>query len=330
MKANKYIKIFACMLCCMLAASCYVHQFPDPKVEFILYLDYETEMPLHKVVEYSTTKGTLTSQQEYDTRYLVKVYDAEDLKGEEELYSFVFTKEDVSELGQSLTLMLYKGHYRFVVWTDFVPHETQSDYHYMTDRYDYLTLPEGSRIGSNDMMDAFTGSVVSEVTDGLNQAEVIMTRPLAKFNFVSTDLSDFVSRVKGRNATNQNNRFNLEDYTVVFIYNGFVPSAYNLHERKPVDATSGVFFRSKIRQINDTEAEMGFDYLFVNGEESRISVKLEVYDVDGTRLSSFPPVEVPLMRSKLTTVKANFLTSEAGGGVTVLPDYDGEHNIVVD
>jgi hypothetical protein len=38
---------------------------------------------------------------------------------------------------------------------------------------------------------------------------------------------------------------------------------------------------------------------------------------------------VPLVRSKLTTVKAHFLTSEAEGGVTIIPDYDGEHNIEV-
>jgi hypothetical protein len=35
------------------------------------------------------------------------------------------------------------------------------------------------------------------------------------------------------------------------------------------------------------------------------------------------------MRSKLTTVKGNFLTSKASGGVFVSPGYDGEHNIVI-
>lgn len=69
--------------------------------------------------------------------------------------------------------------------------------------------------------------------------------------------------------------------------------------------------------------------MFVNGSETKVSVSVEVYDVDGERLSSFKPVDVPLVRSKLTTIKANFLTSDAAGGVSVDPDYDGEFNIEI-
>ena len=56
---------------------------------------------------------------------------------------------------------------------------------------------------------------------------------------------------------------------------------------------------------------------------------VEVYDAEGKLLSSSRPVDVPLMRSKLTTVVGNFLTSDASGGVFVSPGYNGDHNIVV-
>jgi hypothetical protein len=58
-------------------------------------------------------------------------------------------------------------------------------------------------------------------------------------------------------------------------------------------------------------------------------VSVEIYDGQDRLVSSFKPIDVPLVRSKLTTVKARFLTSEAEGGVTIIPDYDGEHNIEI-
>ena len=87
-------------------------------------------------------------------------------------------------------------------------------------------------------------------------------------------------------------------------------------------------FNSSINILETGEAELGFDYIFVNGTESIISVSVEVYDYDGNLLSRFKPVDVPIIRSHLTTVKANFLTSGTGG-VTIIPDFDGNFNIEV-
>lgn len=330
MKTNKYIIILVCMLCCILVPSCEIHEFPAPKpkeMQFVLNLKYDTELPLYKVVEYNDDAVTKSAGQEYDVRYVVNVYDAVDEDSREVIKSFVFTKDEISELDNSVTLMLLKGNYRFIVWTDYVLQGSVEDLHYDTSRFEYLSLACDEHHGSDDMRDAFTGSVTAEVSAEQTQVDVQMSRPMAKFNFISTDLQDFVARVK-MNASNPTKSVEVGDYKVIFRYNGFMPCAYNQHTSKPTDSATGVFFESSITQLNDAEAEMGFDYVFTNGSETVVSVSVEVYDLDGKMLSRSKAFDVPLMRSKLTTVKARFLTSDASGGVVVDPGYNGDHNLV--
>lgn len=326
---NKLFLRLVFALCCVLVASCEVHEFPGPKeVPFVLHLNYDTEMPLYKIVEYQESSATKSAATQYDVRYIVNVYDSDE--DNMPLRTFTFTKDDVSELNNSLTLPLFAGNYRFVVWSDYVLQGSEIDMHYITDNFECISLPDGEHNGSNDMRDAFTGTVAAEVSGESMEASVEMIRPMAKFNFVSTDLQGFVTRIMEFGKVKSSNIISLEDYTVVFRYNGFMPHTYNLYTGKPSDSRAGVSFTSKLVQLNENEAALGFDYVFVNGDESVVSVAVEVRDGEGNLLSRFKPVDVPLMRSKLTTVKANFLTSSAGGGVAVDPDYDGEHNIVFD
>lgn len=313
MKVRNYIAILIYMAGLILVPSCDVHEFPYPPVQFVLNLNYDTEMPLYKVVDY-TEQRTKSVSEEYDIRYIVNVYDGKDEDSREAIYHFVFTKDDVSELGHSVTMPILKGDYRFVVWTDYVAQGSDSDLYYNTERFEYLSLAEGRHVGSNDMRDAFAGMITATVSPSSTSADVEMKRPMGKFNFIAVDARDY----------------DLDGCSVVFGYNGFMPSAYNMHAVKPADSRTGVRFDSSFRRIDEDEAELGFDYVFVNGKETVVSVFIEIYDPAGKLLSRSKPVDVPLVRSKLTTVKANFLTSKAGGGVSIIPDYEGDHNIVID
>jgi hypothetical protein len=326
MKTRNIIEIFACTMCCLLMSSCDVHEFPDPslkEVDFTLHLDYSTEMPLYKVVEYNERTRSGSADDAYDVRYLVNVYD-KDESARQALHSFIFSKDDVSELDNSVTFRIRVGEYRFVVWTDYVEQGSTSDMFYATDKFEYISFASEEYFGNEDRRDAFTGTETAVVSDENLEATVSMSRPMAKFRFVTNDLQDFIVRAVQAKGTSE-----LDDYEIVFKYNGFVPTAYNLHAGGTTDSGAGYTFSSKISQISDTEAELGFDYVFVNEHETVVSVYIEVYDSEGKHLSTSVPVDVPLMRSKLTTVVGNFLTSDASGGVFVSPGYDGEHNIVV-
>ena len=323
---KNYILIFAGILTGLLMQSCDVHQFPDPslkEVDYTLHLDYSTEMPLYKVVEYSEPTRAGEADDVYDVRYIVNVFD-KDEASREVLHSFVFTKDDISQLDNSVTFRIRVGEYRFVVWTDYVEQGSTADLFYATDKFEYIGFATEEHVGNEDMRDAFTGSLTSVVSDESIEGRVEMSRPLAKFNFVSDDVQDFVLRMMETKGSDD-----LEGCTVVFKYNGFMPSAYNVHSCGTTDSGAGYQFSSRIHKLDENEAELGFDYVFVNDHETIVSVYLEIYDASCKLLSISRPVDVPLMRSKLTTVKGNFLTSKASGGVFVSPGYDGEHNIVI-
>lgn len=327
MKMKNYIVVLAGVLLGMLVPSCDIHQFPDPslkQVDYTLHLDYSTQLPLYKVVEYSEPTRSSAVEDAYDVRYIVRVFDKEE-SAREALYSFVFTKDGVSELNNSVTFRLRVGEYRFVVWTDYVEQGSQDDRYYRADKFEYIGFTQDGHVANEDMRDAFSGSVTAVVSDDSLESTVSMSRPMAKFNFISDDLQDFIVRAQRTKGISD-----LDEYTLVFKYNGFMPSAYNLHAGSTTDSGSGYSFESKIMQINENEAELGFDYVFVNDHETVVSVYLELYDDSGKLMTVSRPVDVPLMRSKLTTVKGNFLTSTASGGVFVSPGYDGEHNIVIE
>lgn len=338
MKALRYIPIlWNILICSIFLSSCDVHEFPDPlerEIQFNLNLHYNTDLPLYKII---TVTDTRTATDNTDIRYIVEVYPAEEENknsGRTVLHRFTFTKDDISTFNHSVTLPLERGKYNFVVWSDYV-NSDGNDLFYDTSNLDEIFLCGTTHTGSDNRRDAFRGTVTSEVSDDITSAQVEMHRPMAKFNLISNDVNEFVEIVQNLRTKNKNNKGIVEgenvdfsDFNIVFRYNGFMPNSYNAFSNKPSNSQVGVSFNSKINILESGEAELGFDYIFVNGTESIISVAVEVYDNDGNLLSRFKPVDIPIIRSHLTTVKANFLTSGTGG-VTIVPDFDGDFNIPV-
>ena len=244
-------------------------------------------------------------------------------------------------------LNLEPGEYQFLVWTDYVLGDTQTDYFYNTDDFAEIQLTSKSNyVGSTDKRDTFRGELttslfnVDELTGSFGEATIDMRRPMAKFKFISTDYPEFVRQMlmrqakkdaaEGKAPANDETRtIDPDDYNVVFRYSGFMPCSFNMFTNKPADSWTGVAFSSRLVKINEQEAELGFDYVFVNGSEAKVSVCVEVYDSENNLLANINPIEVPLVRSQLTIVRGEFLTSKATGGVGIVPDFDGEYNIVI-
>ncbi len=55
MRALRYIFMLGVILNSMFLSSCDVHEFPNPSLQeipFVLHLNYDTELPLYKVIFY--------------------------------------------------------------------------------------------------------------------------------------------------------------------------------------------------------------------------------------------------------------------------------------
>ena len=330
----------ALSLCAL--SSCDVHEFPAEEPEshsVVLNLDFRTALPLYQTIEYTRSGKASAMPADYDIRYQIRVYKT-DNEGEiasEDYTALTVTKDDVTDPDHRVSMEIGEGSYRFIVWADYVDNDSDADKFYTTGDFKEITLAGDGHCGNNAFRDAFRGETVAAVTaeNGVTQEITVeMERPLARFQFVTTDLETFITNAlkeqEARNSAEKGNSptkaVNLDDYRIVFRYTGFMPSAFNNFTNKPIDAVTGVSFTGRITRLSETEAELGFDYVFVNGTESTVPIAVEVYNLENELLSSTDPIDVPLERSKLTIVRGPFLTTQASGGVGIDPGFDGEWN----
>ena len=362
------IALAACALLCI--TSCAVHEWPEPSpADVIVNLDFDTQLPQYKVLNEEGTRASHDGR-DYDIRYTIAAYRLlqDGSYAEEPFLLKVFSKDEIEELNTSFRFSIDEGSYRFYVWTDFVLAGTQSDYFYNTTSFRRISL-QGTHEGNNDFRDAFSGSADLKVIrrgskETPSTVTVQMRRPLAKFEFITTDLQEFITKTieamirkeeaeaaakagetKSEGGDNPEDItptesdtktgdtktpvVDLEKYTVVFFYSGYMPNAYNMMEGKPCDSATGVKFSSAISTIDNHDARLGFDYVFVNGEESSVMVTVALYDEEGTQLSISRQIEVPIKRSMLTTVRGSFLMQNTGGGVAIDPGFEDEFNIYI-
>ena len=341
----------ACALLCI--TSCAVHEWPEPTpADVIVNLDFDTQMPQYKVLNEEGTRASHDGR-DYDIRYTIAAYRLlqDGSYAEEPFLLKVFSKDEIEELNATFRFSIDEGSYRFYVWTDFVLAGTQSDYFYNTTNFRRISL-HGTHEGNNDFRDAFSGSADLKVIrrgsrETPSTVTVQMRRPLAKFEFITTDLQEFITKTieamirkeeaeaaakAGETKPEGDTKtpvVDLEKYTVVFFYSGYMPNAYNMMEGKPCDSATGVKFSSAISTIDNHDARLGFDYVFVNGEESSVMVTVALYDEEGTQLSISRQIEVPIKRSMLTTVRGSFLMQNTGGGVAIDPGFEDEFNIYI-
>ena len=237
---------------------------------------------------------------------------------------FTITKDIQSGYNHEVTLDLAVGNYAIMVWSDFIEDGTEMSCH-NADNFGEISLLDGSA-GNNIYRDAFRGtaeiSVVAE-SELPMEFDIEMERPLASFEIISEDLADFI------NSKACEPDFSLRNYKAVIAYVGYTPTAYSLYTDKPVDSATGVMFASDLKQLNENEVSMGFDYVFVNNKSSVATVKVGVFDKSGELVSMSKSIKVPLMRNQQTLQYGSFLTTKDTGGVDVDLEFEGSYDLIL-
>ena len=181
------------------AVSCAVHEWPaSAPSEVVLNLDFATEMPQYMVLDAQDTRASRDGR-DYELRYTVEAYRklGDGTWGETPHVRRVFIKSDITDLNAKFRMDMDEGSYRLVVWTDFVEKGTSADLFYGTESFRRIGLI-GEHEGNNDFRDAFRGEcevTVRRMGSGhVTEVTVPMERPLAKFEFVTTDLQEFITK----------------------------------------------------------------------------------------------------------------------------------------
>ena len=347
-------KILFFILCLpLLLFSCDIHEWPDVEEKVPLLLSVKCNFLNLKWTEWEHFEGTdegkpnvgdtyTNELTEGKLRYTVRAVPASgrSRNGHEDYQEYVFYKDVADQSDLTETLYMSPGEYDIMVWADYMKKGTDEAY-YRIDDFSEIML-NGDITGNNDYHDAYRGvgtvTLVSDVNEGEPVVSNIeMQRPLAKLELITNDLMQFIGKEEekksGREQTTSADEgqeaINWEDYKVVFYYVGYRPVAYSMYTDRPVDSVTGAFFESTLKQLNDNEASLGFDYVFINGTESAVTVQIGIYDKAGVQLSVTEPIKIPLKRNFHTKVYGSFLMSNASGGINVIPDYEGDYNLMI-
>lgn len=285
---DRTVRILAAILAVMLsAASCAVHEWPEElPANATLKLDFNTALPQFLVMDLN--QGTRVSKdgKDYEIRYVIEAYRKLSNGGYDEVpyKRFTSTKDDVSDLNHEVTINIDEGTYMFYVWTDFVEKGTAADYFYDTRSFREITMRDEHE-GNNDFRDAFVGhneltvtrygSMLPPVSGTIN-----MERPLAKFEFITTDLQEFITKVITEMNKKKENEdkvsgdltksaedadddtkapddtkgdgdskspiVDLKKYNVVFYYTGYMPSKFNMWDAERLEPRRPVPFGHNI------------------------------------------------------------------------------------
>ena len=349
---RKILYIIILYMPLLLLTACDVHEWPEApeRVSFHLRLNYETEITEwhhsydgSDVIEQGYGRTYDNHLSSGKIRYVIRAYpiSKKQRAAENHIEEFVFTRNISDGYDYGVTLDLPAGSYSIMVWSDLAGSEGDSYFHDASN-FAEIRLLEG-HVGNTDYRDAFRGTggieLISDIIEhDPDTLDIAMQRPLAKFELITNDLKDFIEKETARQnalisaepaSHEETKSIDVEKCKVVFYYRGFMHNQFSIFSDKPVDSATGVMFESTAEQLTDNEATLGFDYIFVNGSESAVTMQIGLYNEDGEQLSMTEAIEVPIKRNHHTIITGTFLMSEAMGGVTINPDFDGNHNVII-
>jgi len=333
---------FCGLVLVMLLGSC-VHEWPEhayPERKIVLNISHNLDWTYHEMTV------TRSGGENALARYHLQVFRAGETVGP--VVEKVVISNDLNREDFSTAINLVEGSYDIYAWSDYADTDKQESMFFKTSDFSGIIYSEPYN-GNNHLRDAFRGKASVTIEPSLSdsyhkEVDLIMERPLARYEFRATDIMDFIDRETSRGllprtdisgviapgAGDMAQRLpELKRYRVKMIYSGYMPSKFNNILNRPVDSSTGISYDAQITVLSRDEARLGFDYVMVNGSESSIPVAMEIYDPDGQLIGRSNPVDVPTQRGRTTIVRGRFLTSSASGGVGINPDFNGDFNIEV-
>lgn len=243
-------------------------------------------------------------------------------------FDFVSTLEAENLYDEKFGIRMMPGDYDVVVWTDFMEADDTPSYYDASD-FNSIKIDYDNYAANTDHRDSFRGRKLSVNVSDIYQNHVVveLARPMAKYEFVTTDLSEFLDKETERR--NLSTRASMDDYDVKIFYSTYHPSAYSAVDDILRDSSTGVSFETEVTITGESEASLGFDYVFINDvKDAAVQATIVVYDKSGEIAAQSVQITVPLRRDHHTLLRGAFLTMNGSGGVGIDPGYNGDHNVI--
>lgn len=220
----------------------------------------------------------------------------------------------------TIEMFLPPNDYSVLLWVDMTPKGIVTDHYYTTSSFKAMTFnKEKHYTASTDNKDALFYEFDVTVADSTTTEKSIpLERPFAKYRIIATD----VGRYRLFEAINDYPP--LEELIVTISYNSYLPNSFNITKNKPNNSTVGVKYDSSPYNVNENNATIGSDYIFVNDVgRSSVYTTITIADTKGKKIAQVSNVEIKYSRNHLTTISGDFLTAGvSSGGITINTDWD--------
>lgn len=340
---KKQILYTACLLVMLMTGCDTVLEEPagegvDPTlVNMGLSLTIDPSMEL-----YTARSQTPLSTDTHDVRWIVEVF-RDNISGTPvERRILCCDQASGGKHSISTSLALHAARYHVVAWMDYVDDGSMEDKYYKVNSLSSICVPDpGEYIGSEEHKAAYIGRQEFDLRgygDRWNETvacSMTLQRPMAKIQFITTDTDKFLDDLAAKRArengtaTPSDDIQDLSSLRVTVDYDCYFPSSFNVYTDKPNDSRLGMSFSCHMTPLTDSEAHLASDYIFVNGSESAVIVRLTIRDSEGNLLNEVGGLNVPIVRGKLTVVRDDFLTKKYSPGIGIDPGFDGEIDIVI-
>lgn len=329
------LKVFAVLAALLATVSC-VHEYPSEEVDPTLVATKIT-LTTTPTFTHSSILGT-RNEERFDYMYFVVEIHKGSSFGSNPKIRREATVLKNTDGSATLVLdeKLPKGQYKCVAYAVAASDQNLNGVVYSLD--DLADINFGDVYpGNTDAKECYEARFDLNVTsdEWFSQEEKMqaLKSPMGCIEVISMDVEEFIKHEMTRlEAIGGGTRVDLwqwEDYYVEWKYSMYHPTRYNAYTGLPNKAETAVSFTADIVPQSETEASLGFDYIFVNGEKSQISLTLEVYDKEHTLLNVYSGITVPIERGKTTIVRGEYLTNRKDPGVGIDPGFDGDIDITL-
>lgn len=260
--------------------------------------------------------------------FVVEIY-KDDFKGAPVFKKGIGVKKDDNGIAtlEIPSRPLHAGKYKVVAWAMASEKDNGQGLGFSFDDLASITYPNGY-YGSSNKKECYESRFSMDLADkgwfASAEYEETLKTPMAAVQVISTDADVFLQNL----ARNENVQFS--DFSIRWRYGLYSITGYDAKKGIPNKSETGILFTAPIKRLDKTDALLGFDYLFVNGEKSQITLSLDVIDNQtGKVINTFDGITVPLEKGKVTTIKGYYLTTSHNAGTGINPGFNGEINITL-
>lgn len=332
MKRNKIFAAIAA-LPLMIASSCTLMEHPDGEGIDPTLVSVEVAVELNLALEDSENAHDALIPQvsaDFTRRFVVEVVTPDGTAVDRQTF---YTEASTDRLQYTVEtrFRLHARQYKLLVWSDYVRTASPEDNLYYDPASLSPVMPQGNYVGNNDRKDCSRACAdldlrryAKEMSARVSM-DVAMTRPVGRYQIVTTDLGQFRKRLADGLISGS-------EFKARIRYADYRATGYNVLQNVPKNFLSYLFYnvtlKTDVVMGDDASMVLAFDYCLVEpGDEgSQLPLEIEILNQDGKQLSR-SILTIPVRQGYNTVVTGRFMTGTDDGSVTVDSEYDGEISI---